>query len=813
MSAGTNCLATSLTTAASFLANLASVLQPLREFGFFMGLCVLWVFVLITLYLPPMLVIQSRWQKVVPSPTQVPAEPFAIVPAEVVAPKAPAPKLKEKRCSRLTRSYLRALVKRVSFCPSVVVIFSALFMVLFGIGISLDIRLATGVPQIFPDGHNQVAFPVLEAKFSSIPRVDIGLEGPEPLEPVCSADAAWGTFSGCSLFWCDQAVAIPSSSDSDCWASPIRSPSGGGLERCESLGLYGRLGAAGPISSADARSVLSSLVQAAAGSRHHAALSTSVSVVNVEMKTLVQESWSTGSAVASRQFYMGSARATLSALAGANETCDLDAFCFSGVPVCELEGYTALGNFDSFTAARRLEVLEEELEVPASALCEGALVPAARKLALIPEVPENKQIDVTVLWGIRAPRTTPLLGPNPEQWSFDPYFQMSNPWAQRAVLGMCEDNPPDELRILRKRCWIVDLKDRLRRFPSRTFTTEVLYWSSDSLAMQEQLWMVDDAVVAAMLNFHVDFAFDVGADAILEYKSRWDRYMDASNSQSSATANMAWHTAAAWVMAEAEVAIINSTILTIVVAALGGFACMLLFTSDPVLAVLVLLLVMGVVTGLAFFMVVIMAWPLGPIEVISLVVFVGYSVTYSLHVAHIFGEVDGLEEYTQQQVNQMQPQVVVQSHDKDEVPGSLAPPAQAPPLLEAPSFMELDNQQLRIVRVRQAVLRIGLSTLSSTLSTVGASAFLLIATMQVFTKLGSVVIAVSLLSCLASLVVLPAVLVLCGPNAGSLYQRCCARPRNETAASGPSGARCGSPELTDLDQGGRGNTPDGYHAD
>ena len=35
--AGLNCLATSLTTAASFLANLASVLQPLREFGFFMG--------------------------------------------------------------------------------------------------------------------------------------------------------------------------------------------------------------------------------------------------------------------------------------------------------------------------------------------------------------------------------------------------------------------------------------------------------------------------------------------------------------------------------------------------------------------------------------------------------------------------------------------------------------------------------------------------------------------------------------------------------------------------------------------------------
>eukprot|EP00439_Symbiodinium_sp_Y106_P021679 s3173_g2.t1 len=48
MEAGKNCFATSLTTAASFLANMASVLQPLREFGFFMGLCVLWVFVQIS---------------------------------------------------------------------------------------------------------------------------------------------------------------------------------------------------------------------------------------------------------------------------------------------------------------------------------------------------------------------------------------------------------------------------------------------------------------------------------------------------------------------------------------------------------------------------------------------------------------------------------------------------------------------------------------------------------------------------------------------------------------------------------------------
>jgi len=36
---------------------------------------------------------------------------------------------------------------------------------------------------------------------------------------------------------------------------------------------------------------------------------------------------------------------------------------------------------------------------------------------------------------------------------------------------------------------------------------------------------------------------------------------------------------------------------------------------------------------------VVMEWKIGPIEVISLVVFVGYSVTYSLHIAHNYVEV------------------------------------------------------------------------------------------------------------------------------------------------------------------------------
>lgn len=43
------------------------------------------------------------------------------------------------------RSYIEALSRKVAFCPTVVLVVSVLLVILFGLGISLDITLATGV--------------------------------------------------------------------------------------------------------------------------------------------------------------------------------------------------------------------------------------------------------------------------------------------------------------------------------------------------------------------------------------------------------------------------------------------------------------------------------------------------------------------------------------------------------------------------------------------------------------------------------------------------------------------------------------------
>eukprot|EP00913_Durusdinium_trenchii_P014273 g13391.t1 len=71
--------------------------------------------------------------------------------------------------------------------------------------------------------------------------------------------------------------------------------------------------------------------------------------------------------------------------------------------------------------------------------------------------------------------------------------------------------------------------------------------------------------------------------------------------------------------------------------------------------------------------------------------------------------------------------------------------------------------------------------------------------MQIFTKLGLVVLVVSVLSCLASLVVLPASLIICGPSNRTWRERCCGRPKVTPGAEG------GKVQRWSKERDGRGN--------
>ncbi|CAE7948516.1 Disp3, partial [Symbiodinium sp. KB8] len=126
---------------------------------------------------------------------------------------------------------------------------------------------------------------------------------------------------------------------------------------------------------------------------------------------------------------------------------------------------------------------------------------------------------------------------------------------------------------------------------------------------------------------------------------------------------------------------------------------------------MVVVAVTGVTISLAWFMIVFMGWPVGVLEVLGLIVFVGYSITYSLHIAHKY-----------------------QLHS-----------------------MELEEEPLSERRrhaVVQALQSMASSVLGSAATTLGSSFFLFFCQLVIFVKLATVLFAVTFFACVFAILAL-----------------------------------------------------------
>jgi len=102
---------------------------------------------------------------------------------------------------------------------------------------------------------------------------------------------------------------------------------------------------------------------------------------------------------------------------------------------------------------------------------------------------------------------------------------------------------------------------------------------------------------------------------------------------------------------------------------------------------------------LLFFILVVFQWAIGPIEVISLIIFVGYSVTYSLHIAHNFAELTYKDE-------DLMTCTIIQEHlalsQVGDAPGALDfPPPPLPPPAEPPQEPEAEDGVPAILTPRE----------------------------------------------------------------------------------------------------------------
>jgi len=690
--AGKASLATTSTTAVSFFANLASVLKPLREFGFFMGLCVMLAWAILSLVVVPLCVVEETHMSA-----------FCLGRChERCHKKKDAP----EGSGALVEWWTWGVFRWRRSCA----VAWFLLIITFLACTFPNVRVNSGVPNVFPAEHNQNRGKEVLQEFDSLAKNFKRLyELPDTGADVCDLEY-FGGQPPCPMYWCEATKSLADEGQCQCFGTSEgrqnRSRATLRLVHDESL---------------DARSVANLAAEALAsqdGSDWHGD-----PLLEQRSPVLLQE-WETGATElkSSTDFSVALSRASPAVQ-----------LCFCGSLSCKPGS-----SWQEVPA-----LVPTSLQGPSENETVLAQEPAGRLLASWQVAPHSRAW-VDVAFGVEPTARSTLLGDveSEDLWRFHPEHDVRQPWAQRLLLSFCTQLP-EKLRVTDRQCWIEEFREHLLsqggRFPAtpNEFDAEIGYFSTQRLVKSSPssrfLWMRGGEVKASYVRFQIDVHRYAPSSEALVYQKYWDEYMEEWQSQNSGVRFLgrAFHSAQLWVRAEAQAELIASTVVTVVTALLLSFLGMLLCTRDLSLALLVTVTSAGCVAGLAFFMVVVMGWEIGAVEVIALIIFIGYAVTYSLHVAHGYGAA-----YMAEEVNPAVDPLGQFSEEAD----------------EAMSYLLASLKAL------------GSAALGSAATTAGCATFLIFCTLTIFQRLGSVVMVVTAFSIVSALLPLPAALLWFGPR-------------------------------------------------
>jgi hypothetical protein len=576
------------------------------------------------------------------------------------------------------------------------------------------------VPSIFPEDHNQNKGALVFSNFRSPDAVFDPMFEIPPIEAEVCSETNFDDLS-CALYWCEVQQGHVPKEDGQCECFRKETPARGTCGVQTDAEAKTRI--IGPtIAVADLQGPLGDYLESGG---YGVSLSTPRvnSMTWQELSPMVLNEWEDG-VVNLRT--MTQIKTTMNRDED-SAACGWQEVCFCGTYVCKMP-----------SSANWQPVYNGALHLESAINLFSSGTPASRLLqdTNFGSVPVNMRARVEVVFGLEIELSAPLVGKKDldSSWQFQVTYEARQPWAQRNMLTLCEGFPQSML-VVEKRCWIDDfqkwVKDQDERFPvpASKFDSLSMTFAQDALtglaASKEYLWIRNGEVRASFMSFSIDISKYASTEVALDHMAKWDEYVDDFNREASRFAKGAFHVADLWVRAQAQAELISSTILTLALVIILAFAGMLVFTRDPILSFFVVCATISVVSGLAWFIVGLMGWSVGPIEVIALIVFIGYAVTYSLHIAHKYGSEEALME------------------DPRGLEGAAA---------------------LRYQRTNFAMKSIGGAAFGSAVTTAGCSFFLIPCTLTIFQKLGGVVLAVTLMSIFTALVPLPAALLLMGPT-------------------------------------------------
>jgi hypothetical protein len=700
VNAGKASFATSLTTALSFFVNLVSVLRPLREFGFFMGFCVMLVWLLVLSIYAPLCIVDEKW--------------FSCCNWQQTSAWSKTDRMTSWRASTLGAwAKLLRPVRWICLLGSILLAIAALIAGL------VAARLDSGMPSLFPSDHNRNRGQKVFSTFPPLAKLmDVDYIPPTTSLNVCDVDTHFSNATKCLLSWCNVGTdPIPYGTARK--AKPVAE----GLCQCFRRGSTSRPAGCGTISASHRFLGADGITSDALVGKLKQYIkkeNAAFDAIQTQFKTLapvVLQDWEMGDVM----FKNAAEVRSKNYLSNTTSDCSWETICFCGNYVCQLDGsWSQAEQFSLKPSLRRL--------APSTPLGLGVL-------------PANLQTNVKVVFGIKIDTGTPLIGEKDvdKLWSFDPEFDLSQPWAQRRLHLFCSKLPAS-LKIVKKLCLISGFRDWLvhrgEMFPatSKRFNSlmDTYLYSGATLGStlaKDYAWLTTDKKVRAVfVTIGVDFNKKSPTAPAAQYKTHWDNYVREWNSQFIPSAGEAWHTCSLWVRAAAQQELVQSTALTLGLVVVGAFGSMVVFTFDMRLACFVVLSTASVIAELTFFMLVIMGWAFGPIEVIALIVFLGYALDYSLHIAYKYSSPHGLASV------------------ETDLEGSL-----------------LGASENRSARTTFALKSIGGAALGSAVTTMGCSVFLMCCTLTIFRKMGSVVLAVTLMSIFAAFCPLTSALLIAGP--------------------------------------------------
>ncbi|CEM39628.1 unnamed protein product [Vitrella brassicaformis CCMP3155] len=329
---------------------------------------------------------------------------------------------------------------------------------------------------------------------------------------------------------------------------------------------------------------------------------------------------------------------------------------------------------------------------------------------------------VEVVWGLGGLRR---VGPfAKDEPIYDASFSLNTPEAQNAILDMCRPNlhggAMNLLRVNHINCWMEVFMRWLNKnklsfpVPAADLPLHVNAFLRDHPSWAEDVGMAADGSIKwTRVGFRCDVPNDMAASRAAEYGQLWETYAKEREKFAPTSLQSGYVTSRVFVRAETQRELVMSTLHIWVISTVCAAAGVFLFTGSVLLSLYLLVTVACIVMTLLAFMLVVMGWQFGVLEAIAVIIFIGLSVDYGLHLALSYRE----------------------------------PPHRQPHK-----------------RVRDALTQTGISILAAAGTTLGSCAFLFFCTIRLFVQFGIVVFANTTLSLLFALLFFAALLAIAGPE-------------------------------------------------